>query len=71
MGGLNPSHVIESDNELRRLLFSIAYRMTGSVSETEDLVQETLLRLHEAERREPRSSHGESVRLCCRDPIGH
>jgi len=41
----------ESDNELRRLLFSIAYRMTGSVSESEDLVQETLLRLHEAERR--------------------
>lgn len=41
----------ESDNELRPLLFSIAYRMSGSVSESEDLVQETFLRLHQAEQR--------------------
>ena len=41
----------ERDNELRPLLFSIAYRMTGSVSESEDLVQETFLRLHEADQR--------------------
>ena len=35
--------------ELRRLLFSIAYRMIGSVSEAEDIVQEAFLRSHRAE----------------------
>jgi len=34
----------ESFEHYRRLLFSIAYRMTGSASEAEDLVQETYLR---------------------------
>jgi len=32
--------------ELRPALFGIAYRMVGSVSEAEDIVQEALLRLH-------------------------
>lgn len=34
--------------ELRPGAFAIAYRMTGSVSEAEDIVQEGLLRLHRA-----------------------
>jgi RNA polymerase sigma-70 factor (ECF subfamily) len=34
--------------ELRPLMLSIAYRMVGSFSEAEDIVQEAFLRLHEA-----------------------
>jgi RNA polymerase sigma-70 factor, ECF subfamily len=36
----------EDYTELRPLLFSIAYRMTGSVADSEDIVQEALLRRH-------------------------
>src|SRR5438477_2344603 len=35
--------------ELRPLLFSIAYRMVSSVSEAEDIVQEAFFRIHRAE----------------------
>jgi RNA polymerase sigma-70 factor (TIGR02957 family) len=36
-------------DELRPAAFAIAYRMLGTVSEAEDVVQEALLRLHRAE----------------------
>jgi hypothetical protein len=40
----------EAYQELRPLLFSIAYRMVGSVSEAEDIMQESFLRFHRAVR---------------------
>jgi RNA polymerase sigma-70 factor (ECF subfamily) len=42
---LSPSATAEYE-ELRPLLFSIAYRMTGSVAEAEDIVQDAFLRAH-------------------------
>ncbi len=35
-------------DELRPASFAIAYRMLGTVSEAEDVVQEALLRVHQA-----------------------
>jgi RNA polymerase sigma-70 factor (ECF subfamily) len=50
MDGMTPSspdtRATELYEELRPLVFGIAYRMLGSVSEAEDIVQETMLRLH-------------------------
>jgi RNA polymerase sigma-70 factor (TIGR02957 family) len=40
---------VEAFEELRPRAFAIAYRMLGSVSEAEDVVQEAYLRLHRAE----------------------
>jgi RNA polymerase sigma-70 factor (ECF subfamily) len=35
-------------DELRAVCFAVAYRMLGSVAEAEDVVQETLIRVHQA-----------------------
>lgn len=46
--GNGGGHTEAAYAELRPLLFSIAYRMLGSVSEAEDIVQEAFLRYHRA-----------------------
>jgi len=43
---MNPTELLLE--EIRPVAFAIAYRMLGTVSDTEDLVQEALLRLHRA-----------------------
>ena len=45
MGAPSP----DDENNLRPLMFSIAYRMTGSVAEAEDLVQEAFFRMGRAQ----------------------
>lgn len=45
MEAMNTAEIFE---ELRPLLFSIAYRMLGSVAEAEDVVQDAFLRFHRA-----------------------
>ena len=44
--GLEEANVSELYEELRPLMFSIAYRMVGSASDAEDIVQEGFLRFH-------------------------
>ena len=43
--------VAEAYGDLRPLLFSIAYRMLGSVTEAEDIVQDAVLRYERALRK--------------------
>ena len=68
--GSSPSDPYE---DLRPLLISIAYRMVGSYSEAEDLVQEAFVRFHQATRRDPTGSapaHGAIRLMGCLDPSG-
>jgi RNA polymerase sigma-70 factor (TIGR02957 family) len=40
------TEVIAGHDELRPLMFAVAYRMLGSVAEAEDVIQEAFLRMH-------------------------
>src|SRR5215212_8673507 len=51
----SPEPTLEAFDRHRQLLFSIAYRMLGSVADAEDVMQESYLRWRRASEREVRS----------------
>jgi RNA polymerase sigma-70 factor, ECF subfamily len=55
----------------RRLLFSVAYRMLGSVADTEDMLQETFIRWQQASIEEVRSPRAFLVTIITRLCINH
>lgn len=67
-----PTDQAEVFDQYRKLLFSIAYRMLGSVSDAEDMVQETLLRWQNvlgAEVRSPKAYLSAVVTRLCIDRL--
>ena len=66
--GLN---LLTTFNEYRSLLFSIAYRMVGSVADAEDLVQETFIRWQQASHEDIRSPRAFLITIVSRLSINH
>ena len=61
----------EQHDELRPLMFSIAYRMLGSVAEAEDIVQEAFLRMYGPAAPEARSPEALASTVTTRLAIDH
>src|SRR5262245_2580574 len=69
---MNSSLPIETFSTHRRFLFSIAYRMLGSLSEAEDMVQEVWLRWQRqdaAEIQSPKAWLRSAMRRLCIDQL--
>src|SRR5439155_27334702 len=58
-------------NEYRSLLFSITYRMLGTVADAEDMLQDTFIRWQQAPRDEIRSPKAFLVTIVSRLSINH
>jgi RNA polymerase sigma-70 factor, ECF subfamily len=58
-------------DQYRGLLFSVAYRMLGSVADAEDMVQETFIRWQQAANEEVRSARAFLVTIITRLCINH
>ena len=65
-GKLEPQDRVETFQRYRGLLFSIAYRMLGSVSDSEDIVQETFIRWQQSSDEEIRSPRAFLVTIISR-----
>jgi RNA polymerase sigma-70 factor (ECF subfamily) len=72
------SHPIAADvdrltafSQYRGILFSIAYRMVGSIADAEDLLQETFIRWHQAADNEIRSPKAFLITIVSRLCINH
>jgi RNA polymerase sigma-70 factor (ECF subfamily) len=61
----------ETFNQYRGLLFSIAYRMLGSVADAEDMLQETFIRWQRSSEKEIRSTRAFLVTVISRLCINH
>jgi RNA polymerase sigma-70 factor, ECF subfamily len=66
MSGMDQTHAPTDVERHRSRLFGIAYRMLGDVEESRDLVQETYLRWHQAERPEVVAPEGWLVAVVTR-----
>jgi RNA polymerase sigma-70 factor (ECF subfamily) len=66
----NPSRLATFDH-YRGLLFSIAYRMVGSVADAEDLLQETFIRWQQASDGDIRSPKAFLITIISRLCINH
>ena len=62
---------VEVFDEHRGLLYGVAYRMTGSVDEAEDVVQETWLRWDRAERSQVIDPKAYLIRIATRASLDH
>ena len=73
VGPLQPDHIAQlaAFDEFRPLLFSIAYRMTASVTDAEDLLQETYIRWQQASTAEVRSAKAFLVTVLTRLAINY
>jgi RNA polymerase sigma-70 factor (ECF subfamily) len=58
-------------DQYRSLLFSVAYRMLGTVADAEDMLQETFMRWQQASDQEIRSPRASLVTIICRLCINH
>src|SRR5689334_7652024 len=65
------NRLLTSFNEYRPLLFSIAYRMLGSVADAEDMLQEAFIRWQRAPRQDIHSTRAFLVTVVSRLCINH
>src|SRR5579864_9040274 len=70
-GNPDPGDRLTEFNRYRGLLFSIAYRMLGSVADAEDILQEAFIRWHRASDAEIQSTRAFLVTIVSRLCINH